>query len=228
MVAALPNESIGIGTPRIRHPGLVDYVVAWEAMRRYTEARGATDRDEVWLLQHPPVYTGGQRLRDEVSGIAGIPVVQTDRGGMMTYHGPGQWIVYVLLDLRRRGRGVRWLVQTLEQAVIDLLAGYGIAAARRAGAPGVYVDERKIAALGLRVCHGCSYHGLSLNVDMDLAPFAAIDPCGYPGLAVTSLRELGVTDPEQEVGARLLAGLVDALGYTGISQDADSALTELP
>ena len=174
---------------RIRHPdGLQDYTATWAAMRAFTDAREADTPDELWLLEHPPVFTLGQAGRPEHLLAPGtIPVVQTDRGGQITYHGPGQLVAYLLLDLRRAGIGIKRLVERLEQSVIDLLAEHGVAAERRADAPGVYVAGAKIASLGLRVRNGCSYHGLALNVDMDLEPFGRINPCGYAGLAVTQL-----------------------------------------
>lgn len=174
---------------RIRHPdGLQDYAATWAAMRAFTDAREADTPDELWLLEHPPVFTLGQAGRPEHLLAPGtIPVVQTDRGGQVTYHGPGQLVAYLLLDLRRAGIGIKRLVERLEQSVIDLLAEHGVAAERRADAPGVYVAGAKIASLGLRVRNGCSYHGLALNVDMDLEPFGRINPCGYAGLAVTRL-----------------------------------------
>lgn len=180
----------------------------WRAMQDFTARRTADTPDEIWLLEHPPVYTQGQAGKPEhLIAATGIPVVPIDRGGQITYHGPGQVVAYVLVDLRRRGYGIRELVTRLEQAVIDLLAGQGVVAARLAGAPGVYVEGAKIAALGLRVKHGCTYHGLALNVDMDLAPFAAINPCGYAGMAVTQCRDLGVglsvSDAEQALSRHL-------------------------
>jgi lipoyl(octanoyl) transferase len=173
-------------------------------MRRFTAARAAATADELWLLEHSPVYTLGQAGKDaHLLRPTAIPVRRVDRGGQITYHGPGQLLVYALLDLRRRGLTVKRLVCLLEQAAIDLLAGYGIEGARRPGAPGVYVAGAKIAALGLRVRGGACYHGLALNVDVDLAPFADIDPCGYPGLEVTRLADLGVREPPTAVGERL-------------------------
>ena len=170
--------------------GLQDYPATWAAMRAFTDARDATTPDELWLLEHAPVFTLGQAGRPEhLLAPGAIPVIQTDRGGQVTYHGPGQLVAYLLLDLRRAGIGVKRLVDLLEQAVIDLLAGYGVQAERRAGAPGVYVADAKIASLGLRVRNGCGYHGLALNVDMDLEPFGRINPCGYAGLTVTQLVE---------------------------------------
>jgi lipoyl(octanoyl) transferase len=176
-----------------RHLGRVDYAPTWVAMQDFTAKRSADTADELWLLEHPPVYTQGQAGKPEhLLAATDIPVVPIDRGGQITYHGPGQVVAYVLVDLRRRGYGIRELVQRMEQAVIDVLAGHGVVAERRAGAPGVYVGGAKIAALGLRVRHGCTYHGLAFNVGMDLAPYAAINPCGYPGMAVTQCRDLGV------------------------------------
>ncbi|HET7688509.1 MAG TPA: lipoyl(octanoyl) transferase LipB [Candidatus Macondimonas sp.] len=175
--------------PEVRDWGLAPYPLVWEAMRQYTDQRDTHTPDALWFVQHPPVYTLGMHARPEhVLAPRDIPVILSDRGGQVTYHGPGQWVVYPLLDLRRLGLGIRSLVNALEQAVIDLLAGYGIKAHARREAPGVYVDGAKIAALGLRVRRGCCYHGLALNVDMDLAPFAGINPCGYADLAVTQVR----------------------------------------
>lgn len=173
-----------------RLEGLQDYRATWEAMRSFTASRTLETPDALWLLEHPPVFTLGQAgRREHLLDPGSIPIVHTDRGGQVTYHGPGQLIAYVLLDLRRAGIGVKALVHRLEQAVIDLLETYGIPGERRPGAPGVYVAGAKIAALGLRVRNGCCYHGLALNVAMDLTPFGRINPCGYPGLAVTQLAE---------------------------------------
>jgi lipoyl(octanoyl) transferase len=194
---------------KVRRLGLVSYEQTWEAMKAFTAARTRTTADEVWLLEHQPIYTYGVAGRAEhLPRIDfGIPVLKVDRGGQITYHGPGQVVVYVLLDLRRYGFAVRGLVRVLEQAVIDLMWDFGISALRREDAPGVYVDGAKIAALGLRIRRGCSYHGLSLNVNMDLEPFRAIDPCGHAGLEVTQLRELGVRAPIEDIGERLVARL---------------------
>jgi len=195
--------------PIVRRLGRVDYEPTWRAMQSFTAERGPDTPDELWLLEHPPVFTLGQAgKREHILTDLGIPVIAIDRGGQVTYHGPGQVVVYVLLDLRRRGYGVKELVRRLEQAVIDLLAGFGVVAERRAGAPGVYVNEAKIAALGLRIKNGCSYHGLALNVAMDLTPFSAINPCGYEGLAVTQTSDLGIALPSAEMGERLLYCLV--------------------
>lgn len=193
----------------VRWLGRVDYEPTWRAMQRFTDARDAATPDEIWLLEHPPVFTLGMAAdRSHVLGAGDIPLVQTDRGGQVTYHGPGQLVMYPLLDVRRLGLGVRGLVTLLEQSVIELLAGHGIEAAARRDAPGVYVQGRKVASLGLRIRRGASYHGLALNVDMDLAPFARINPCGMPGLSVTSLAELGVRGDPQGFG-RQLAGHVE-------------------
>ncbi|TSA21576.1 MAG: lipoyl(octanoyl) transferase LipB [Betaproteobacteria bacterium] len=191
-------------TVRLRHLGLAKYEPTWRAMQAFTVARGADTEDELWLVEHPPVFTLGQAgKREHILNDVGIPVLAIDRGGQVTYHGPGQVVCYVLVDLRRRGYGVKELVRRMEQAVIDVLAAVGISAERRAGAPGVYVGTAKIAALGLRIKNGCSYHGLSLNVAMDLAPFAAINPCGYAGLAVTQMRDLGCALSAEAVATRL-------------------------
>jgi lipoyl(octanoyl) transferase len=195
-----------VHTLKTRHLGLSDYLDTWASMREFTDTRRAGDDDELWVCEHQPVYTLGQAGRVEhILNSQDIPVVHSDRGGQVTYHGPGQVIVYVLVDLRRAGFGVRDLVVRLENSVIALLAGYGITAIGRRDAPGVYVDDEKIAALGLRVRRGCTYHGLALNIDADLTPFAGIDPCGYRGLEVTSIRLQGVTCPKAEITARLVS-----------------------
>lgn len=196
----------------MRRLGRVDYRSTLNRMRNFTESRTARSDDEIWLLQHPPVYTQGIscQTRPRAAGAA-IPVIASDRGGQITYHGPGQLIVYVLLDLKRRGLGVRHLVAILEKSVIDLLAQYRLHGARREGAPGVYFADAKLAALGIRVRRGASYHGLSLNVAMDLSPFLAIDPCGFEGLAVTDLRSLGVNIDIDVVAAQLVSILASEL-----------------
>jgi lipoyl(octanoyl) transferase len=195
-------DSIGI-----RRLGRVAYLPTLEAMRSFTSQRNESSADEFWLLEHPPVYTLGQGAEHGPLGND-IPLVKADRGGDITYHGPGQLVVYTLVDLARRGIRVRQFVALLEQAVIDLLAGRG---ERRAGAPGVYVDGAKIAALGIRVRQGRAYHGLALNVDMDLLPFRAIDPCGYPGLAVTQTKDIGISETISVLGERLAALLVEKI-----------------
>jgi lipoyl(octanoyl) transferase len=173
-------------------------------MQALTQGRGADAPDEIWLLEHPSVYTLGLAgRREHVLCPGGIPVVATDRGGQVTYHGPGLAVAYVMLDLRRRALGVKEMVRRLEQGIIEVLAGYGIAGARRAGMPGVYVGDAKIAAVGLRIARGCSYHGVALNADLDLEPFTRIDPCGYPGLACTRLADHGVRDSIDAVQQKL-------------------------
>lgn len=192
----------------LRELGLVDYATTLESMRQFTDTRDANSPDELWLLQHPGVYTQGQAGKAEHVLCPGdIPVIQVDRGGQVTYHGPGQWVIYLLVDLRRHQLGVRDLVDLIEHSLVQLLADYGIDSAARPDAPGVYVAAAKIAALGLRVRRGCSYHGLSLNVDMDLEPFGRINPCGYEGLQVTSMARLlpDTTIDMDEVGKRLLS-----------------------
>jgi lipoyl(octanoyl) transferase len=207
--ADLPLDSL-----RICRLGRCEYLPVFAAMRAFTEVRDAATPDELWQVEHPPVFTQGLAGKPEhLLNPGAIPVVQTDRGGQVTYHGPGQVVVYCLLDVRRLGLSVRGLVTALEQAVIELLAGYGIAAHARPRAPGVYVEDAKIAALGLRIRQGRSYHGLSLNVDMDLEPFTRINPCGYPGLRVTQLCDLGVTLPPDEIAEELLPRLGRRLGH---------------
>ncbi|ANX04548.1 lipoyl(octanoyl) transferase LipB [Immundisolibacter cernigliae] len=199
---------------RLRRLGRVDYAACLVAMQDFTDRREADTSDELWLVQHPPVFTLGLAGKPEhVLDAGDIPVVRCDRGGQVTYHGPGQVVLYTLLDLKRADIGIKALVTTLEQTVIDLLAPLGLAGERRAGAPGVYVAGAKIAALGLRIRRACCYHGLSLNVAMDLTPFERINPCGYPGLAVTDLRTLApaAADP-QRIGECLASTLAGLLG----------------
>jgi len=181
-------------------------------MRAFTDSRDATTADELWVLEHPAVYTLGQAgKREHILNANDIPVVESDRGGQVTFHGPGQIIIYTLIDLRRAGMGIRDLVVRLENAVIDTLSQFNVTALGRRDAPGVYVGDAKIAALGLRVRRGCSYHGLSLNIDMDLAPFNGINPCGYEGLAVTSMHKLGVTHSKSAIVESLLQSLISHL-----------------
>jgi lipoyl(octanoyl) transferase len=196
----------------IRSLGMVDYEPTWRAMQRFTAERTADTVDEIWLVQHPPTYTQGQAGKPEhLLHQTDIPVVKIDRGGQITYHGPGQIVAYVLLDLHRWKINVRELVRLMEQAVIDLLAEYGVKADGRVDAPGVYVGDAKIASLGLKIKKGCSYHGLALNVDMDLSPFDNINPCGYEGLRVTQCIELGMTVQLEELQAELTQNLVHGL-----------------
>ncbi|SEI59587.1 lipoyl(octanoyl) transferase [Pseudomonas linyingensis] len=199
----------------VREFGLVDYPQAWQAMQRFTNQRGSDTSDEIWLLEHPPVFTQGQAGKAEHLLMPGdIPVIQADRGGQVTYHGPGQLVAYLLLDVRRSGVGVRELVSRMERSLVELLASYGVAAYAKPDAPGVYVGAAKIASLGLRIRNGRSFHGLALNVDMDLEPFQRINPCGYAGMAMTQLKDQAREPIEfAEVRARLRAQLVTQLGY---------------
>ena len=199
----------------VRHLGVVDYLPTLEAMRRLTAERDEQTPDEIWLLQHPRVFTQGQAGRPEHLLAPGdIPVIQVERGGQVTYHGLGQLVAYLLLDLRRLGLGVRELVTAMEQSLVDVLASYAVAAAPKADAPGVYVGGEKIASLGLRVSRGCSFHGLALNVDMDMSPFWRINPCGYAGLKMVQLRDLLDAPPAfDEVTQRLEQALRRRLGY---------------
>jgi lipoyl(octanoyl) transferase len=192
--------------------GQVEYEPTWRAMQDFTAQRGPETPDEIWLCEHPPVFTQGLAGKPEhLLHDIGIPIVKIDRGGQITYHGPGQIVCYLLLDLKRRGLGIKGLVNCMEQAVIDLLAAYGVAAERLAGAPGVYVAGAKIAALGLKVKIGCCYHGLALNVAMDLAPFTAINPCGYAGMAVTQLSAFDPAADVASVGVKLVGQLREKL-----------------
>jgi lipoyl(octanoyl) transferase len=199
----------------VRELGLQDYTPVWHGMQQFTAARTIESPDELWVLSHPPVFTQGQAGKAEHVLAAGdIPVVQIDRGGQVTYHGPGQLVVYVLIDVRRAGMGVRELVSALENAIIATLSQFGLAALTRQGAPGVYLEDAKIASLGLRIRNGCSYHGLSLNVAMDLEPFARINPCGFQGMAVTQVGDhvKAADGLMEDVKKRLVQELVDRLG----------------
>jgi lipoyl(octanoyl) transferase len=201
----------------IRHFGLTDYESAWHDMQAFTDSRNANTPDELWFLEHPPVFTLGRNGKQEyLHNTVDIPVINTDRGGQVTYHGPGQLIAYTLLNIKRRQLGVQSLVRILEQAVIDLLTDYSRSAQRREKAPGVYVDDRKLAALGLRVRRGCAFHGLSLNVDMDLSPFTMIDPCGYSGLEITQLRDLGIDATMETISTQLQKHLERLLDKTAL------------
>lgn len=213
--------ALALDAVAVRRLGLVAYETALADMRAFTAARGPDTPDELWVLQHPPVYTlglaadprFGPRRASPTSpeGPGAIPVVQVERGGEVTYHGPGQVVIYTLVDLARRGLKVREFVALLEDAVIGVLATHGVAAQRRKGAPGVYVDDAKVAALGIRVTKGRAFHGLALNVDLDLAPFGAIDPCGYPGLRVTCTRDLGIAQGCDALGDALAVRLVEGI-----------------
>lgn len=208
----------------VRDLGLAPYEPVWRAMQSFTDTRDDLTPDELWLVQHPPVFTLGQAGRPEhVLAPGDIPVLQVDRGGQVTYHGPGQIVAYPMLDLRRLGMGVRELVTAIEEAVIGVLSGYGVEAGRVAGAPGVYVEGVKIAALGLRVRRGCSFHGLAFNVDMDLEPYRRINPCGFKGLEVTQLSEFVAVDLA-DVQQRLVRSMAEILGYGGKLKSAGSML----
>ena len=196
----------------VRRPGRVPYEPTWRAMQDFTAQRDAATPDELWLVEHPPVYTLGQAGKAEhLLHVTDIPLVKIDRGGQITYHGPGQVVGYLLLDLHRRGLKVREMVNLIEQALIDCIADYGLDARRKDGAPGVYIDDAKVAALGLRIRNGCSYHGVSLNVDMDLSPFDAINPCGYAGLRVIQTKDLNIPLTAHEAGEQLSQYLLQQL-----------------
>lgn len=204
---------------RVRRLGLAEYEPVWRRMQAYTDQRGEGALDELWLVQHPPVFTQGQAGKAEhILAPGAIPVIQVDRGGQVTYHGPGQIVAYPLVDISRKRIGVRDFVCRIEEAIIRVLAQYGVSGERVAGAPGIYVNGAKIASLGLRVRRGCTFHGLALNVDMDLEPFQRINPCGYAGLQVTQLSAL-VQAPLGEVEDRLVASLQQRLGYSEITGD---------
>lgn len=205
-------QPAGLAPIQVRRLGRVDYEPTWRAMQAFTAERHAATPDEIWLVEHAPVYTLGQAGKPEhLLQNSHIPLVQIDRGGQITYHGPGQAIVYLLLDLKRHGIKVRELVRLMEQAIIDFLQEQGIVAERRDGAPGVYVEAAKIAALGLRIKNGCCYHGLSLNVAMDQTPFTWINPCGYPGLKTIQLADLGVALSTEQVQTALAQHLIRLL-----------------
>ena len=193
----------------VRRLGLLDYEHSYQAMSDFTTQRDASCNDEIWCLQHPPVYTLGlSGRREHILDAGEIPVMESDRGGQVTYHGPGQVVIYLLMNLKRRGLGIKDFVFTLEQSILDMLENRQVAACRRQGAPGVYVDDKKIAALGVRVRRSCTYHGLALNVDMDLVPFQGINPCGYPNLGVTQLREHSPVASLAQVNDELVEALV--------------------
>jgi len=212
----------------IRDLGQQDYLPTFQAMCDYTAARTEQSRDEFWLVEHPAVFTQGRNSKPEhLLNTGDIPIVDIDRGGQVTYHGPGQLVLYTLIDLGRAKKGVRDLVTAIEQSIIKLLAEYDLSAHARSDAPGVYVDNAKVAALGLRVTRGRSYHGLSLNIDMDLSPFQRINPCGYPNMAVTQCRELGIEDPLPMISERLCALLASELGYNARVYESQQNLSLL-
>ncbi len=207
----------------IRSAGLVGYQDSWQAMREFTHLRDPSTPDEIWLLQHPQVFTLGQAGKTEHLLCPGdIPVLNTDRGGQVTYHGPGQLVMYTLLNLKRAGLGIRGLVSLIEDTVIDCLASHDIEAVSRHDAPGVYVDGSKIAALGLRVSRGCSYHGLALNVDADLEPFARINPCGFRNLAATSMSELGVSTTVESVAVSLSESFISSFTASTLQKGTET------
>jgi lipoyl(octanoyl) transferase len=213
----------------MRQYGLVPYAEVLAGMQDFTESRGDASRDEIWLMQHLPVYTLGLAGKVEhVIDAGAIPVINSDRGGQVTYHGPGQLVVYLLLNLRRNGLTIKSLVRRLEQSVIDLLEELGGHAERRPGAPGVYVDGAKIASLGIRVRRGCSYHGMALNVDMDLEPFSGINPCGYPGLRVTQLSALGWRMDCDRAASLLVPHLMRQLGGASVAPDLECCAEFIP
>lgn len=203
-------------TPLIVHDlGLQPYESVWEAMKAFTAGRDRTVPDELWCVEHPPVYTQGQAGKAEhILSPGDIPVIQADRGGQVTYHGPGQLVIYLMVDLPRAGLGVRQLVDIIEQSLVSVLAAHGIEAAPRPDAPGVYVDGAKIASLGLRVRRGCSFHGLALNVDMDMEPFSRINPCGFSGLPMCQVRDFNGTVSLPVLAEQLTDTLAEVLGYS--------------
>ena len=207
----LPQSEIVV----VRTLGMQDYEPLWRGMQQFTESRSPLSPDEIWFTEHPPIFTLGLNAnRDHLLAPGEIPVIQVDRGGQVTYHGPGQLMIYPLIDLKRASLGVRDLVTALEQSVIDLVAEHGIAAASRKDAPGVYVEGKKIASVGLRVRRGASYHGMALNIDVDLEPFSRINPCGFSDLEVTDLTALGVGTAPAEIQARVQAHLLRHLNMS--------------
>ncbi|RLV59149.1 lipoyl(octanoyl) transferase LipB [Parashewanella curva] len=210
----------------IRYLGQQDYESVWHAMQEYTDNRDAQSRDELWVVEHSPVFTQGQAGKSEHILFAGdIPVIQVDRGGQVTYHGPGQLVVYPLLDIKRLKIGVRQLVTTIEQSIVDMLKDFGVEAYPKADAPGVYVNEAKIASLGLRIRKGCSFHGLALNVNMDMEPFHRINPCGYAGLKMVQCHELGGPESVEQAAESLIPHLAELLGYKQLVQHQGLANT---
>jgi lipoyl(octanoyl) transferase len=231
---------VSVPAPVVRELGAAEYVPTWEAMRAFTARRDAGTPDELWVVEHPPVFTLGQAgRREHLLAPGAIPVVASDRGGQVTYHGPGQVVVYTLIDLRRRGIFVKELVFRIEQAVIQTLASYGLEGRRVGGAPGIYVPWAgtspgpfaglgKVAALGIKIARGCSYHGVALNVAMDLEPFGRIDPCGYAGLATVDLATLGLTSSWREAADRLCERLTAHFPAEGTRPPADPCVTVQP
>ena len=209
-----PNECI------VKSLGSIEYGASWKAMKEFTDARDENTTDELWIVNHPPVYTLGQAGKAEhLLEQTEIPVINTDRGGQITYHGPGQLVIYTLLNLKRRKLGIRALVSLLEKSVIALLNDYGIQAEADPKAPGIYINGAKICAIGLRVRRGCSFHGLALNVDMDLSPFESINPCGYPGMKVTQLKALNPHVKIETVSKELVAHLLSNLAHNSTAKE---------
>ena len=199
---------------------LQDYTACWQEMKAFTRARAIHTPDEIWLLEHEQVFTLGIRENaGDIHDTGDIPLVKTDRGGLVTYHGPGQIVVYLMLDIRSLGIGLKKLVNTLEEATIDLLYEYDLSASRLENAPGVYVDDRKIASIGLRVQRGCTYHGLSLNVDMDLSPYDRIIPCGLSGIKMTDMKTLGAVADPHRIGRQFVQVLSSKLGYNAVYEN---------
>lgn len=206
------TNNTSVYNPIIRDIGTQDYVQTWRAMQEFSQLRNQDTPDELWLVQHLPVFTLGLNGKAEhIIATSDIPVVNVDRGGQVTYHGPGQLVIYLLVNLKSRGYGIREFVRNIELSIIKLLAEYDITATGKIDAPGVYVNDNKIAALGLRVKNNCTYHGLALNIDMDLSPFSLINPCGYPGLTVTDMRQLNINDPFDSIKNKLTRLLVEIL-----------------
>lgn len=212
----------------VRNYGVCDYLSAYDAMVEFNRSREMDTADEIWFMQHDPVYTLGMAGKHEhILNSGEIPVIKTDRGGQVTYHGPGQLLGYVLFDLKRNRISIRGLVEKIEQAIIEMLRQVNIDGERLAGAPGVYVENRKIAALGIRVRNGCSYHGFSLNVNMDLHPYLGINPCGYPGMEVTQMNDLGLNLEIDQVAAKILPYLCNQLGYQPVDVISCSGIPSL-
>ena len=214
MIVETPSPAIHARDIAVHGLGMREYLPVFHAMQDFTARRDAATVDTIWWLQHTPIYTQGLSCKQATLTPTEIEIVACDRGGQITYHGPGQLVVYVLYDLKRRGKGPKWLVNTLEQGVLDFLRDHGVVGERRPGAPGIYVQGRKLAALGLRVRHGASYHGLSVNIDMDLSPFANIHPCGFEGLEVTQLKDLGISMDLPATARDLTARLCEKLTHT--------------
>ncbi|WP_436322652.1 lipoyl(octanoyl) transferase LipB [Vibrio cidicii] len=211
----------------VKRLGRQDYSPVWQAMHQFTDQRSEETRDEVWLVEHNPVFTQGQAGKAEhLLNTGDIPVVQSDRGGQVTYHGPGQLVVYFLINLRRKKLGVRDLVTTIEHLVINTLKAYNIDSAARPDAPGVYVDGKKICSLGLRIRKGCSFHGLALNVNMDLSPFQRINPCGYQGMEMVQVSELGGPNELATIEQQLIKELVNLLGYEQVTFSTEAEVRE--